>query len=148
MSKGFTLLELVVVIIILGILATLGLTQYFAMVERSRGSEAKAVLGDMRTLAAAARMEYGDLNAGALTDERMNLGAGGGDTIPNACAPTHYFFYAYAATGANTVTLTATRCGTGDGGKTPDSSTVGGQTLVLNVDFLGQDTWGGTGPWE
>jgi prepilin-type N-terminal cleavage/methylation domain-containing protein len=41
-KKGFTLLELIVVIVIIGVLATLGLTQYASMVERGRSAEAKA----------------------------------------------------------------------------------------------------------
>ena len=50
MGKGFTLLELIVVIIIIGILATLGFMQYQAVTEKSRTAEAIRVLGDLRTL--------------------------------------------------------------------------------------------------
>jgi len=39
--KGFTLLELIVVIIILGILASLGFSQYIKMVEKGRSAEAR-----------------------------------------------------------------------------------------------------------
>ena len=59
--RSFTLLELIIVIIIIGILAVLGFTQYGRMVERSRGAEAKAILGDIRKLAYAYRMEHGNL---------------------------------------------------------------------------------------
>lgn len=50
MKKGFTLLELIIVIIIIGILATLGLTQYARMVERGRGAEARQLLGNILDL--------------------------------------------------------------------------------------------------
>jgi prepilin-type N-terminal cleavage/methylation domain-containing protein len=50
MQKGFTLLELIVVIVILGILATLGYSQYNKQVESTRVAEAKVRLGLMRQL--------------------------------------------------------------------------------------------------
>ncbi|MBI4436302.1 MAG: prepilin-type N-terminal cleavage/methylation domain-containing protein [Candidatus Omnitrophica bacterium] len=46
---GFTLLELLIVIIILGILAALALPQYLKTVERGRGAEAIVNLGTIRT---------------------------------------------------------------------------------------------------
>jgi len=44
MKRGFTLLELIIVLIILGVLSTLGITQYGAMRERALGREAVAQL--------------------------------------------------------------------------------------------------------
>ncbi len=49
MKRGFTLLELIIVIVVIGLLASIGVTEYFKVVERSRGSEAKSVLGSIRT---------------------------------------------------------------------------------------------------
>ena len=46
--QGFTLLELLMVVIILGILATLAVPQYIKQVERSRMSEAVSMLGQIR----------------------------------------------------------------------------------------------------
>ena len=57
--KGFTLLELVVVVIILGILATLGFTQYTKMVEKGRTAEAKMILGQIRTAQVAYNQQFG-----------------------------------------------------------------------------------------
>ncbi|MDD5156229.1 MAG: prepilin-type N-terminal cleavage/methylation domain-containing protein, partial [Candidatus Omnitrophica bacterium] len=48
MKKAFTLLELIVVIVILGILATLGYTQYSKLMERQRQSEAMVIFDKMR----------------------------------------------------------------------------------------------------
>lgn len=50
MKRGFTLLELIVVIILLGVLATLALNQYARMAEKGRVAEAKDVLGYLRKL--------------------------------------------------------------------------------------------------
>ena len=47
-QKGFTLLELIMVIVIIGILAMLAMPTYFKTVERSRIAEAKKMLGMIR----------------------------------------------------------------------------------------------------
>lgn len=142
MKKGFTLLELVVVIIIIGILATLGIQQYAKMVERARGAEARTILGQIRGGAAAVRLETGTLVGSTL----VQVGIGPAvDRIPSVCRTTHYFSYNYVPTGlANPeeFTATATRCTAG--GKTPDAPGVTNLTLI--TDFAaGTDVWGGTG---
>lgn len=47
-TKGFTLLEIIIVIIIVGVLASLALPRFFATVEYSRSTEALASLGSIR----------------------------------------------------------------------------------------------------
>ena len=49
MKKGFTLLELVIVVIIIAVLAGLGIPQFLKTVERARAAEGVTALGAMRT---------------------------------------------------------------------------------------------------
>jgi len=49
MKRGFTLLELIVVIIIIGVLASLGLPQFFKTVEKGRMAEGTSLLGMLRS---------------------------------------------------------------------------------------------------
>jgi prepilin-type N-terminal cleavage/methylation domain-containing protein len=138
MKKGFTLLELIVVIIILGVLATLGLGQYGRMIEKSRAAEAKVILGSMRKLATGYYLEFSNL--GGLSNTKMAMGTTI-DLVPTTCRASHYFSYGFT-TSASAVTSTATRC-TG-GGKTPQGTTSG--TLVLTSAMTtGVDTWSGSG---
>lgn len=52
-QRAFTLLELLIVIIIIGVLAAIAMTQYSGAIANSKNSAAKAVLGEMRKAAVA-----------------------------------------------------------------------------------------------
>lgn len=125
MRKGFTLLELIIVIIIIGVLATLGFTQYTRMVEKGRTAEAKAILGTLRSAEEAYRLEYGNYTA--------TIGNLAVDAPADCTNTTHYFSYGVTATQA-----TATRCVTG--GKIPQGP-AGGYTININYS---NGTFGGT----
>ena len=121
MRKGFTLLELVVVVIILGILATLGFTQYTKMVEKGRTAEAKMILGQIRTAETAYNQQFG-----SFTSVLANLAV----EAPSGASTNHYFSYSVDAT-----TGTATRFTTG--GKAPDGAVAYTLTLTYGTGAFG-----------
>ena len=88
MRKGFTLLELIVVIIIIGILATLGFMQYAQMVERGRRAEARMNLGTLRQLQIAWSQDGAANPTGAYTAD-VDMLTGGGLPDTNACDGEH-----------------------------------------------------------
>ena len=109
MKRGFTLLELIIVVIILGVLATLGFQQYARAIERSRGAEGRTIIGQVRTAAVAFYTERNSLDAFNNTTAGIGTGA---DQIPLApCRATHYFTYAVddAATSGDVLRVVATR---------------------------------------
>jgi prepilin-type N-terminal cleavage/methylation domain-containing protein len=154
MKKGFTLLELIVVIVIIGILATLGFAQYTRMIERSRGAEARSVLGAIRTQAAALWIERESgtpptVPPGVFVNSAVGIGAATSQ-ISDACsaiAPStsYYFSYGIVQTAVTGFLATATRC-IGANGKQPGAPAGGALTLILTTNFqAGTDGWAGTG---
>lgn len=120
-KMGFTLLELIVVVVIIGILATLGTTQYSRVVEKGRSVEARVILGQLRTA-----MQAYFLKNGSYTTDIDDLGV----AAPTDCTSTHYYYY--GVLGNSSGTVWAKRCIEGSAGKPP------GYNGTLRI-FLGQD---------
>lgn len=101
-TKSFTLIELVVAVVIVGILSTLGINRYFVSVERSRGAEAKAML----------TVIYRGFQTGRAEDPAFNLTAdlapGSTDAAwsiimmdnPNVATRAWFAYYVYNNVGA------------------------------------------------
>ncbi len=130
-KRGFTLLELSITILIVGILSAVGLIQFNKMVEKNRTAEAKRILGNIRV----AELSY-FLNNNTYTSSMDSLA----QSSPTSCTNTHYFSYSISAATADDFTAVATRCTAG--GKFPDAPAGAGYTIT--VDAIG--TLGGTEP--
>ena len=139
MKKSFVLLELIIVIVILGVLATLGVMQYMGTTEQSRGAEARQILGQLRSKCAAIYMVEKD----TASCDAGNLGIGADNAmIPDSCRPTQFFYYVVSNAGGDDIIFTATRCIAG--GKIPNADKE--NTLRLDTDYsVGTDNWSSTG---
>lgn len=74
-NTGFTLLELLVVIVLLGVLASIALTNLLGQVAKGRQAEAKNVLGTINRSQQTHRMEFGTFgNVGLYTDSALGNG--------------------------------------------------------------------------
>jgi len=132
MKRGFTLLELIVVIIIIGILAALGFAQFTTVIEKSRAGEAKLLLGQLRTAQTVYVQQYGGTGTDTITNLPVDVAS-----FPASCVAggSTYFSYACATTG----TCTATRCGTGTG-KNPGYGTAYTINLTTGGVLSGSDS--------
>ncbi|MDD4894279.1 MAG: prepilin-type N-terminal cleavage/methylation domain-containing protein [Candidatus Omnitrophica bacterium] len=107
-KKGFTLLELIVVIIIVGILATVGLATYTNQIEYSRTAEVRAKASTMRKLAYEYYLKNGTLD-----------GIRSSDVGGQSCSSTTYYEYSLWTRTSSCVLFGGFRCSSG--GKTPQA---------------------------
>ena len=94
-SKGFTLIELMIVVAIIGILAAIAIPNFLRYQAKSKQTEAKANLGAIFTSEVSYMAEYNTYTA-------IAQGAGGGAITTNLdWAPTGTTRYIYNTTAAN-----------------------------------------------
>lgn len=116
--KGFTLIELIVVIVIIGVLAAIAAPMMAGNVARARRTEAAAVLGSIRT---AERLYFVDNNA------YRNVASGGWGVAPLSVYITetdlngrYYLNNQYSVAGTTVYCNAVGRDGTDDGEITMD----------------------------
>lgn len=127
-SQGFTLIELMIVVAIIGILAAIAIPQYNDYIIRSRINEAVAGLSDLRL-----KMEQ------YFQDNRTYVGACAAGSVaePPSSANTKYFNFTCSNLAATTYTLTAT-------GK----NTMAGFTYTVNQANTRGTTITGISGWD
>ncbi|MFA5410963.1 MAG: prepilin-type N-terminal cleavage/methylation domain-containing protein [Candidatus Omnitrophota bacterium] len=111
MKKGFTLLELIIVIVVVGILATLGMQEYKWVLERGRSAEARANLSLLRRLQRSYFVENDKYATTSLFITDLGLPAG----TDSNCNTSNEYYFKYSC-GSNG-TCSAQRCTSG--GKPP-----------------------------
>lgn len=128
MRRAFTLLELIIVIIIVGILAALGFFYYTRTTEFQRTAEAKGILSALRTAEEGYYLQYGGYTT---SFDAIGVNA------PTACESNFYFQYDFETGPAR---VRAHRCTSA--GKTPNNHCAYWNILRLDGTYYSQDCSG------
>ena len=124
---GFTMLELLMVVIIIGVLATLAVPQYMGFVEKARATEAVSSMSALRTAQNLYKLENGEYS-GNINKLAIEVPTSGSLT---------YWNYNISGASDTGFSITATRTSKKAGAGTE------GQTIVLNWNDKSGESWSG-----
>ena len=144
-EKGFTLIELMIVVAIIGILAAIAIPNFLSYQKKAKTSEAKTSLGSIRTVEEAYAADHDTylacaqhpaaVPAGITTTWTTTIPPAAWDTL--GFSPKGNIRYAYTVVVPTATTFTATANGNLDGDE------------ILSAFTINQDgTWGETNPLE
>ncbi|MEW5922993.1 MAG: prepilin-type N-terminal cleavage/methylation domain-containing protein [Candidatus Zixiibacteriota bacterium] len=131
-QKGFTLIELMIVVVIIGILAALAIPRFMTATTKSKQSEAKGILKQIYTMERTYRQQYNSYWGAGLTADAAapNVFMPIGVEIPTSA------IYTYTITTADATNLLVTAtCATLDDDATVDTWTIdNGGNLICTSD--------------
>ena len=110
-KKGFTLIELMIVVVIIGILAALAIPRFMQATTKSKQSEAKQILKQVYTMERTYRQENGVYWAGGPADSTLGTALA---TLGVEIMPTALYSYAITAVAGTSFLATATATGLDD----------------------------------
>lgn len=110
-KKGFTLIELMIVVVIIGILAALAIPRFMQATTKSKQSEAKQILKQVYTMERTYRQEKGLYWAGGPADSSLG---GALATLGVEIMPTALYSYSITAVAGTSFLATATATGLDD----------------------------------
>ncbi len=152
-KEGFTLIELMIVVVIIGILAAIAIPQFLRYQLKSKTSEAPRNLGAIRTNEEAFSAKYGAFAqaaarpGAAANAKKQSWGVdstSGFDTLGFAPSGTVYYVYGVGTAVPTTVQLAWTTNTTFDAtGEPQDTQTLGGGIFIAGQgDVDGDGTFG------
>ncbi len=137
-KNGFTLTEILIVVAILGILASLAIPRLFPQTERARAAEAISILSAIRQGEEAYRLEKGTYKALTAASTATDWNQIGMDAPAAAANNGPFFNYTVSVPSSTTFTATATRANV-----TPNNNY---QNTTIMLNELGQ--WSGSHPFS